>query len=452
MFGARRMPARRSDVTRLLKAALTLAVLVLSVNPLFAQQVTVIRASRIIDGTGTPPIEDGAVVITGDSITGVGKASTVTVPAGARVIDLKGYTLLPGLIDCHTHITGMPGDGGDTSELKETDEQRTIYGVVNGKITLEAGFTTIRNVGGGGYGTVALRDSINKGLIAGPRIYTAAKSLGMTGGHGDINGWSADIALPGTAEIVDGVEALQKAVRQQIKFGADLIKVVASGGILSVGDSPTDQQYSFEELKAVVDEAARSGRKVAAHAHGAAGIKNAVRAGVASIEHGSLIDDEAIQLMKQHGTVLVPTLYTLDFMLEEGPAHGVPDYALQKARRMRIAQRENLKRAYQAGVKFAYGTDAAVIPHGRNARDFNILVSELGVTPLDAIKMATSSAAELIGIAERVGTLRPGLWADVVAVEGNPASDIRLLEQVKFVMKGGIVYKSVSAPGTTSQP
>ncbi len=447
-----RASVRRCDVNRIFHAAVTFAALILSADSLLAQQATVIRASRLIDGTGAPPIDDAAIVITGDSITAVGTASTVTVPPGARVIDLKGYTLLPGLMDCHTHITGMPGDGGDTSELKETDDQRTIYGVVNGRTTLEAGFTTIRNVGGGGYGTVALRDSINRGLIVGPRIYTAAKSLGMTGGHGDINGWSADIALPGTAEIVDGVEALQKAVRLQIKFGADLIKVVASGGILSVGDSPNDQQYSFEELKAVVDEAARSGRKVAAHAHGAAGIKNAVRAGVASIEHGSLIDDEAIQLMKEHGTVLVPTLYTLDFMLEEGPAHGVPDYALQKAKRMKQAQRENLKKAFQAGVKFAYGTDAAVIPHGQNARDFDILVSQLGVPPLEAIKMATGSAAELIGIADKAGTLRPGLWADVVAVEGDPVSNIKLLELVKFVMKAGVVYKSAPSQGSTSQP
>jgi imidazolonepropionase-like amidohydrolase len=433
-------------IRRLFPLAVTLALFVATISPVAEAPVTIVKAARIIDGTGAPPIEEGAVVITGDTITWVGKASELRAPGGARVIDLGQRTLLPGLFDCHVHITGVPGDGGDTQELRETDAHRAIYGVVHAKLTLDAGFTTIRDVGGS-YATVALRDLVNRGVIPGPRMYVATRSLGITGGHGDINGWSPNLSLPGTAQIADGIEGVRKAVREQVKFGADLIKVVASGGILSAGDSPSSVQYSYEELKTIVDEAGHSGRKVAAHAHGAQSIKDAVRAGVASIEHGSLIDDEGIRMMKERGTYLVPTLYTLDFIIEEGPAHGTPEYAVNKARAMVKLQRANLRKAYQAGVKFAYGTDAAVIPHGRNAKDFHILVGELGVPPMDAIRMATTNAADLVGIGDKTGAIRPGLWADLIAVEGNPLEEIRRLESVSFVMKAGMVYRNTSAAG-----
>jgi len=410
-----------------------------------AQEVTVIRASRLIDGSGSPPVDEAWVVVTGSRITAIGRAGAAAAPAGAKVIDLAGYTLLPGLIDCHDHITGMPGDGGDTAELKETEAHKAIYGAVNARITLEAGFTTVRDVGSGGYAGVALRDLINKGVIPGPRLFVATRGLGITGGHGDINGWSPELSLPGVTEIADGVDDVRKAVRRQVKFGADFIKVVASGGVLSSGDSPSAVQYSFDELKAIVDEAHHSGRKVAAHAHGAASIRDAANAGVASIEHGSLVDDEGIAAMKAHDTFMVPTLYTLDFIVDEGARHGVPEYGIVKARAMRKAQRENLRRAYAAGVRFAYGTDAAVFPHGRNARDFGILVDELGVPPAEAIKMATANAAELLGMADQLGMVKTGLLADLIAVEGNPIDDIRRLESVAFVMKDGVVYKARAA-------
>ncbi len=431
------------------RALLTAAALALAVLPAGAQPVTALRAARLIDGTGAPPIADAVVVITGDRITAAGPAATVQIPAGATVIDLAGQTLLPGLIDCHVHITGNPGDGGDTAELRETDSHKAIYGVVNAKVTLEAGFTTVRDVGAGSYTTVALRDLVNGGLVPGPRMYIATRGLGITGGHGDINGWSPELSLPGTVEIADGVENVRKAVRTQIKFGADFIKVVASGGVLSSGDSPNSVQYSFEELRAIVEEASHSGRKVAAHAHGATSIKDAVRAGVASIEHGSLVDAEAIAMMKAKGTYMVPTLYTVDFIVDEGPQSGVPEYGIAKARAMRTEQRRNLAAAWKAGVTFAYGTDAGVFPHGRNARDFRVMVSELGIPPLEAIRIATANAASLIGVADTLGTIRPGLLADIIAVAGDPLQDIRRLESVAFVMKGGIVYRQPPA-GTPS--
>ena len=416
-------------------------ILVLS-RPLGAQETIALKASRMIDPRRDAPIDNAVVVIRGDRIEAAGTASAVTVPAGARVLDLSGYTILPGLMDCHVHITMIPGDGGDTQKLKETVAHDAIYGVAHAKVTLEAGFTTIRNVVSGNYADAALRDLIERGVVPGPRMWVATRGLGATGGHADVNGWSSDLKLPGTAEIADGVDELRKAVRTQIKNGADLMKVTATGGILSVGDAVTHQQYSLEELEAIVETAGMLGVKVAAHAHSPGGMNDAVRSGVVSIEHGSLIDDEGIRLMKERGTFLVPTLYTLDFIIEEGDSSGVPQYSIDKAKSIARQQRERLSAAFHAGVKFAYGTDAAVFPHGRNARDFRILVEELDVRPIEAIRTATVNAAELIGIEDRAGTLEPGKWADVIAVAGNPLEDITLLENVRFVMKGGVVYKS----------
>jgi imidazolonepropionase-like amidohydrolase len=425
-----------------MKPWIPIAILLSLAPELRAQELIVLKASRMIDPRRDAPVENAVVVVRGDRVEASGTASSVAVPAGARVIDLPGYTILPGLLDCHVHITGTPGDGGDTQKLRETAVHDGIRGVAHAKITLEAGFTTIRNVGSGNYADAALRDLIEEGVVPGPRMWVATRGLGATGGHADINGWSSDLRLPGTAEIADGVDELRKAVRNQIKNGADLIKVTATGGILSVGDAVTHQQYSLEELETIVETANMLGVKVAAHAHSPLGMNDAIRAGVASIEHGSLIDDEGIRLMKERGTFMVPTLYTLDFIIEEGASNGVPQYAIDKAKSIAKEQRERLSAAFHAGVKFAYGTDAAVFPHGRNARDFRILVEELDLRPIEAIRTATVNAAELIGIADRAGTLEPGKWADLIAVSGNPLEDIALLENVRFVMKGGVVIKS----------
>lgn len=407
----------------------------------FGQDV-VVRASRLVDPALGGAIEDALVVIRDGRIVSAGSASETTAPAGAEMIDLTGYTILPGLIDCHVHINGRPGDGGDTHKLQESVAYEAIYGVAHAKITLEAGFTTIRNIGAGNYADAALRDLIERGVVPGPRMWVATRGVGATGGHADINGWNSDLDLPGYAQIADGVDELRKAVRTQIKHGADVIKVTATGGVLSSGDALTDQQYSLEELRAIVETAGMLGTKVAAHAHSPAGMNDAIRAGVASIEHGSLIDEEGIRLAKEHGTYIVPTLYTLDFIIEEGPESGVPKYAIDKAKAMAKQQREQLGKAFHAGVKFAYGTDAAVFPHGRNARDFAILVEELDVQPLEAIRTATINAAELIGVEDQIGSLEPGKWADIIAVSGNPLEDVTALEEVHFVMKGGEVYKS----------
>ncbi|MBK8058642.1 MAG: amidohydrolase family protein [Gemmatimonadetes bacterium] len=407
----------------------------------------VLRAQRLIVGDGTT-IDQPVVIVQGDRIIAVGPASSVAVPRGARVIDLPGHTLLPGLIDSHTHINSSDSDGGDMAVLRETGAHAAIYGVVNAKKTLDAGFTTIRDVGATNYADIALRDLIVKGVVPGPRIFAAGPSLGITGGHADVNGWSPLIQIPGTGMIVDGVEGMRKAVRQNIKFGSDHIKITATGGILSVGDAVNHAQYSEEELRAAVEEAARLGRKVAMHAHGAEGIVTAVRAGAASIEHGSLIDDAGIAIMKEKGTFLVPTLIILDEIARDGEQKGVPANSIAKARAIEGDRRVRLRKAWQAGVRFAFGTDATGDIHGRNAQEFALMVDQLGATPMQAIISATSNAATLLGAQADLGTVAAGKFADIIAVAGNPLDDVRRLERVDFVMKVGTVYKSPAATTT----
>ncbi len=407
-----------------------------------AAQTTVIRADRLIIGTDAPPIMDPVVVLEGERIVDVGPAGAIPEPAGAEVLDLSGHTLLPGLFDTHVHLGGIPGDGGDTQKMRETMAHEAIYATAHARITLEKGFTSVRNIGAGNVHDAALRDMVERGIVPGPRIAAATWGVGATGGHADINGWSAEIATPGYAMIADGPDELRRAVRHQIKYGADVIKVTASGGVLSHGNSLSDQAYDFEELKTIVDTARMLDTPVAAHAHSPAAMNDAIRAGVRSIEHGTLIDDEGIRLAIEHGTFVVPTLYTLDYIVEYGHEVGTPEESIQKAREVAVLQRERLGAAFHAGVKFAYGTDAAVFPHGWNARDFRILVEEMGVSPMDAIRTATLNAAELLRWEADLGSVERGKLADIIAVEGNPLDNIRLLEDVRFVMKGGEVVKA----------
>ncbi len=409
--------------------------------PAVSQEALVLRADRLIVGTEAPVILDAMVVIEGDRIAGVGPAGAIPVPRGAEEIVLDGHTLLPGLFDTHVHLGGIPGDGGDTQKMRETVAHETIYAVAHAKITLESGFTSVRNIGAGNYHDAALRDMVERGIVPGPRIQAATWGVGSTGGHADINGWNPDVPTPGYAMIADGEDALRRAVRYQVKYGADVIKVTASGGVLSQGDAIEDQAYSFEELRAIVETADMLHTPVAAHAHSPAAMNDAIRAGVVSIEHGTLIDDEGIRLAKEHGTFIVPTLYTLDFIIEEGAESGVPEASIQKARDIAVQQRQRLSAAFHAGVKFAYGTDAAVFPHGRNARDFAIMVEEMDISPMEAIRTATMNGAELLGWEEDLGSIENGKLADIIAVEGDPLADIRRLEEVAFVMKGGVIIK-----------
>jgi imidazolonepropionase-like amidohydrolase len=415
----------------------------LAAQPLVAQApaVTAIRAARLIVGDGTQ-IESPVVVITGERITTVGPAAQVRMPSGAKVIDLAGYTLMPGFFDMHTHVTSIDNDGGDLSVLKETAAHGAIYAVINAKKTLDAGFTTIREAGSTDYVDVAVRDAVNRGLIPGPRIHASGPSLGSTGGHADVNGWSPNLMIPGTGAIVDGPDAIRHQVRKNVKYGADQIKFVATGGILSVGDAVNAPQYGDDEMKALVDEATRLGRKVMAHAHGGAGLLAAVNAGVASIEHGSLVDDAAITAMKARGTYLVPTLIILEEIVTDGVRKGVPANSIAKATAIAAERRVRLRKAYQSGVKFALGTDATSDIHGRNGEEFKYMVDILGATPMDAITIGTMNAATLLGVEKDFGSVTVGKVADLVAVQGNPLQDVSLLAHVAFVMKGGTVYKS----------
>lgn len=409
--------------------------------------VKVIRADRVIDGTGKPAIEKGAVVVRNNVIEAVGKASEIKIPEGAQVIDLGDATLMPGFIDSHTHIIGrVLGDPeGANARFRDFDAFGAILGVRNAERTLDAGFTTIRNVGAPGFQDLALKKAINEGWIPGPRMLTAAHSLGITGGHCDENGFK-----PGAADgdittgIADGVDAVRAAVRYQVKYGADLIKTCATGGVLSEGDAVGVPQYTFEELRAMVEEAEKLERKVAAHAHGTEGIKIAVRAGVASIEHGSFLDEEGAKLMAERGTFLVPTLMAGEAVENLTKSGILTGYRGEKALAAAAGMRNAIKIAIRNNVKIALGTDAGVIPHGSNAREFILMVEWGGMDPLKAINAGTLNAAVLLGLDKTIGSLEKGKVADIVAVEGNPLTDIRNIQNVFLVIKNGQVHRNAN--------
>jgi len=399
-----------------------------------------VKAAHLIDAKAGRVLEQQVVLIVGERIEKVGSAKEIQVPAGATVIDLGSATLLPGLIDAHVHLTGDPQHSGYKS-LGISVPRQTLTGAKNARLTLEVGFTTVRNVGAAGYSDVALRDAINAGEIPGPRLMVSGPALGSTGGHCDDNLLAPEFAHHDEG-VADGVAAITAKTREVIKYGADVIKFCASGGVFSKGDLPGTEQYSPAEMTALVEEAHRQGRKVAAHAHGAQAIIDAAKAGVDSIEHGSLIDEEGIRTMKQHGTYLVADIYNDDFILGLGKQYGFTDEMLEKERMVGQQQREGFRKAAQAGVKIAFGTDAGVYPHGGNAKQFAYMV-KYGLTPMQAIQSATVNAADLLGWSDQVGSLEPGRFADLIAVEGDPLKDVTTLEHVKFVMKGGQVIKNL---------
>ena len=397
-----------------------------------------IHAGHVLDVKSGKTLNDQVLVIENGKIVSSGAAADAKVPFDAVRIELPNATILPGMIDAHTHLTMDPKFGYETLAISVPRE--ALIGAKNARATLLAGFTTVRNVGASGFSDVALRDAINAGDVPGPRMLVSGPALGITGGHCDNNMLPSEYHAVGDG-VADGVAAVQHKVRENIKYGADVIKVCATGGVLSLGDNPQHAQYTLEEMKAIVADAHRLGRKVAAHAHGAEGIRWAAEAGVDSIEHGSYIDDPAIAAMKEHGTYLVPTLYLGDWMIDNAGLTHLPPPLLAKAQEVIPAARKNIAHAFASGVKVALGTDAAVYPHGMNAHEFAVMV-KLGLTPLQSIQAGTINAADLLGWSGKVGTLEPGAWADIVAVDGDPLKDVTTLERVKFVMKGGDVVKN----------
>jgi imidazolonepropionase-like amidohydrolase len=400
---------------------------------------TILRPGRVLDVRTGELRSNQAIVIENERIAEIASAGEVKAAAGDATVDLPEATLLPGLIDMHTHLTMDLGSLG-YSGLGISTAREALHGARNARRTLEAGFTTVRNLGANDYADIALRDAINDGDVIGPRIVASGPALGITGGHCDENLLPPAFHLQGGG-VADGVEAVQHKVREVIKYGADVIKICATGGVLSKGDDPNASQFTLEELKAIAADAHRLGRRVAAHAHGAEGVRWASEAGVDSVEHGHLMDDAAIATLKKNGTYLVPTLFLTEYMQQNMERSDVPEFSKQKMRWIAGAAQQNVKKAFAAGVKVAFGTDAAVYPHGLNAGEFHVYV-KLGMTPVAAIQTATINAADLLGWTKQVGTLEPGKFADLIAVDGDPTKDVTTLEHVRFVMKGGVVYKN----------
>jgi imidazolonepropionase-like amidohydrolase len=447
----------RSMAMRLSKAALTTVVVLAGLSGMGAQSPApavqqpdrVIHAGRLIDGVGNTPRSNVSILIARDRILRV--EDGFVRPQGAAVTDLSTATVLPGFIDSHTHITGEGTSDAIVKAVTLSPVDEAVRSTAYAKRTLEAGFTAIRNLGSDGAADVALKKAINEGLVPGPRIWCARNTISITGGHGDQGGLRPELGGESTWQngIVDSPDEAAKAVRYQRKYGADLIKFTATGGVLSINDSGDHQQFSDAEMKAIVDTAKLLGMRVAAHAHGKRGMEAAIRAGVNSIEHGTYLDAETIALFKQHGTYLVPTILagkTVEEMSKKpGALHPL---VRDKAARIGPLIQDSFKRAYTAGVKIAFGTDSGVSIHGENAREFGYMV-EAGMPPMEAILSATKYAADLLGASDIVGSIQAGRFADLVAVAGNPLQDISELQRVMFVMKGGVVYKE-RTPAATS--
>ncbi len=411
------------------------------------EKAIVIRAARLFDGKSDGIVSPGLIVVDGAKIQAVGTSAGV--PPGAGLIDLGDATLLPGFMDAHTHLTSQSSDDWKQDELdalKKTVAERTLDTVEYARRTLMIGFTTVRDVGSEDLIDIGLRNAIRAGKVMGPRMLVAVRAIGATGGHCDpTNGYRPglfDRNTSGEEAVANGPDAVRAAVRANIKYGADIVKVCASGGVLSLTDDVSAPQMTQAELDALVDEAHALKRKTAAHAHGAEAAKRAVRAGIDSIEHGTFLDDEALEVMKMRGTFFVPTLMASEGLREQ-MQKGLyfPPLVAAKAKAALAARDQTFRKVLAKGVRIALGTDAAVYPHGRNAEEFRIMV-DLGMRQIDALKAGTSSAAELIGVADQLGTLESGKLADIVAVPGNPLLDIRQTERVFFVMKEGVVYKN----------
>jgi len=400
---------------------------------------TVIRAARIITGVAGAATAPGVVVIRGDRIASVGSASVI--PDGARVINLAGATLLPGLIDLHTHLTST-GVHWEDELLKTTPGQAALHGAHNALVTLMAGFTTCRDMGPTWpFTDIDLRKAIDEGVVPGPRLLASGNYVSPTGGAGDARQFWIFVDVPIVRNLADGPDEIRKAVRTNLQQGADFIKILGTGAVLSKGAPPGGQQYSEEEMHVAVEEAARWGKHVAAHLHGTAGIKAGIRAGVHTVDHGSMMDDEAVQLLRTHHAYFVPTLYT-SASISENP--NVPESEKARSTQITALKDASFQLVLKAGLPIGFATDAAVVPHGQNAREFAYRV-RLGQAPMDAILSATKTAAEIIGWSDRVGAIEPGKFADVIAVAGDPLRDITELQRVTFVMKGGRVYKGETA-------
>jgi imidazolonepropionase-like amidohydrolase len=397
----------------------------------------VVTADRMIDVLTGRTVDHPQITIVDGRITAVA-AQNSAAPSGARRVDLTGMTLLPGLIDMHTHITSDPRYGGYRG-LEFTDNFWTVVGVANAKKTVEAGFTTIRNVGSGNFDDVAIKQGIEQGIVPGPRIVPATYAIGATGGHCDSTEFPPSISVPSPA-VANGPAELRAMVRKLRKYGAEVIKFCGTGGVFSKTDTVGGQQYSLEEMKALVDEAHMLGLRVAVHAHGTNGIKDAIRAGVDTIEHASLADEEAFALAKQHGTYFSMDIYNDDYILSDGEKNGMFKESLDKERAIGLKQRQTFQAAVKAGVKMIFGTDAGVYPNGFNARQFATMV-KWGMTPMQAIQAATANAAEALGRTADVGAIAVGRYGDLIAVAGDPLADVTRLQSVAFVMKGGDVVK-----------